>query len=169
MSNLQDLANLVTIRNHIVTLISDRNSTTREETRLLDSIRAELDRLFVKETKVADFETLISEPKAKMPTDPSFYAQFQKEEIVSDDDGEEDEEADRAFAEQIAMTTKEEAEEAVKKINKQDGEDKGVEEDPEVAKRLAEAKAQLSKKQSYKFKPAKRVEDDDSAAPSEAG
>jgi hypothetical protein len=168
MSKLQDLANLVTVRNHIVKLISDRNSTTREETRLLDSIRAELDRLFVKETKVADFETLVSKPKGK-ETDASIYAQMQKEEVVEDDDGEEDEEADRAFAEQIAMTTKEEAEEAVKKLNDQKGDDKGIKEDPEVAKRLAEAKAQLNNKSTYKFKPAKHVENDDSETPSEAG
>jgi hypothetical protein len=58
---IADLANLVTVRNHLVTVIADTSITPKTEVKALNDLRRNLDKKFVESIKQLDVEALFAE------------------------------------------------------------------------------------------------------------
>lgn len=58
---ITDLAALVQVRNHILTVINDKSVTNRDEFRPLNEARMKLDKKFVEAVKTLDVETLFDD------------------------------------------------------------------------------------------------------------
>lgn len=77
MVKLQDLANLIIVRNHIITVMNDKYITKKEETRALNDIRVKIDREFVKEVSSFNVEDLfkdnVEDSKYEPMMDDSYF------------------------------------------------------------------------------------------------
>jgi hypothetical protein len=61
--NILDLAAIVTVRNHINTVMNDKSVSNKEDFRPLNEVRVKLDKKFVSVLKELDVETLLSKEK----------------------------------------------------------------------------------------------------------
>jgi hypothetical protein len=64
---LNDLADLVIVRNHILTVLNDKSATTKEEFRPLNAMRILLDKQFVKEVQDLNFDEPVEESVPSKP------------------------------------------------------------------------------------------------------